>query len=155
MFGLAKRLVLRSSLLRISFLFVLMLCGTSSLWAAFRILFNGVVSVVNTGAIVLNNPADAFVDAAGSVHLSDTGNSRIVKIAPDGTASLLTITGLAPALIFPSGLAVDGSGNLYIADSGNARIVSVAAGGTAGTVLVVTATSGSIQHSVNVTLNVQ
>jgi sugar lactone lactonase YvrE len=71
------------------------------------------------------------VDSTGNVYISDTGHSRILKVASDGTTSTLTITGISPALSSPSALALDGAGNLYIADSGNARVVKVASSGSA------------------------
>ncbi|MGA2743050.1 MAG: Ig-like domain repeat protein [Candidatus Sulfotelmatobacter sp.] len=122
--GMVKYVGFRGSFQLFQVLCLLLLWPAQS-WAAFTILFNGVVSIVDTGSIVLSNPADVVVDTAGNVYLSDTSNSRIVKLAPDGTASVLAITGLAPALSSPAGLAVDVSGNLYIADAGNARVVKV------------------------------
>jgi sugar lactone lactonase YvrE len=101
------------------------------LWASFNILFNGVVTVVDTGSVILSNPSDVAVDSSGNVYISDTANSRIIEVASAGTTSPLTITGLSPALSSPAEIVIDGAGNLYIADSGNARVVKVAASGSA------------------------
>jgi sugar lactone lactonase YvrE len=89
--------------------------------------FGGIVSTLSTGSTSLSGPVGVVVDASGNVYIADTGNNEIVKIAPDGTSSVLTITGLTSpsTLTAPKGLAIDGSGNLFIADSGNSRIVVV------------------------------
>jgi sugar lactone lactonase YvrE len=92
------------------------------------VVFNGVVTTLSTGGISLTNPAGVAVDASGNVYIADTINNQIVKVTPAGVSSVLTTTGLSPALSLPIGLAIDGSGNLYIADSGNSRVVKVAGG---------------------------
>ena len=96
--------------------------------------FNGVAAVLPTGSVTINLPSDIAVDTAGNVYVADTGNSQIVKINPQGSASVLTISGLGTALSFPAGITVDGSGTLYVADSGNNRIVTVTVAGS-GTVV--------------------
>jgi sugar lactone lactonase YvrE len=126
---LSRFLVVRLSLLAKALACSLLL-SAGPLWAAFTIIFNGVVSIVNTGSLVLSNPTDVAVDSTGNVYISDTSHSRILKVASDGTTSTLTITGLSPVLSSPGGLALDGAGNLYIADSGNARIVKVVPSGS-------------------------
>jgi sugar lactone lactonase YvrE len=74
------------------------------------------------------------LDAAGDVFVLDAGNSRIVEVNAQGTASVLAIIGLSPALASPVGIAIDGSGNLYAADTGNNRVVEVSSAG-AGSVM--------------------
>ena len=69
------------------------------------------------------------MDTAGDVYIVDTGDTRIVEVNALGVASVVTITGLTPALSSPSGIAVDGSGNLYISDTGNSRVVEITAAG--------------------------
>jgi DNA-binding beta-propeller fold protein YncE len=66
----------------------------------------------------------------GNLWISDTCNSRVVKVTPSGT--ILVRIGAnngdgaaasgAGQLSSPYGLAVDSSGNLYVADAGNNRI---------------------------------
>jgi sugar lactone lactonase YvrE len=93
--------------------------------------FAGLVRTINTGgSITLSSPAALVVDPAGDVFIADTNNSRIVEVNAQGTASVLSITGLSPAsLSSPSALAIDGAGNLYIADTGNSRVVKVSSSG--------------------------
>jgi hypothetical protein len=68
------------------------------------------------------------VDSAGNIYIADTGHGQIVEVNAQGTTSVLTISGLSPALVSPAGIAIDGSGNLYVpdADPANSRVVKVA-----------------------------
>src|SRR6516225_7922896 len=64
----------------------------------------------------LSRPAGLALDARGNVYVSDTGNHRIVEIAPDG--HLLAHFGDAD--LGPQGassLAVSAAGTVYVADS--------------------------------------
>src|SRR5581483_4551561 len=70
----------------------------------------------------------------------------IVKVAPSGAASLVSVAGLT--LSNPQGVATDGNGNLYIADSGHRRLVQVTAGGTASVVQTPGQTIGTIMYGV-------
>ena len=91
-------------------------------------MFGGLVRTLNTGdSIAFNSPSAMVVDPAGDVFIADTGNHQIVEVDAYGTASVLTISGLSPALVSPTGIAIDGSGNLYItdADVSNSRVVKV------------------------------
>ena len=66
------------------------------------------------------------VDPAGNVYIADRA-SGVVKVAPSGAASLVSVPGLT--LSIPQGVAADGSGNLYIADSGHRRVIQLTAAG--------------------------
>ncbi|MBZ5684902.1 MAG: Ig-like domain repeat protein [Acidobacteriia bacterium] len=101
----------------------------STVWGIAPTRFNGVTTVLPIGGVTISLPSDIAVDAAGNVYIADTGNSQIVKINPQGSASVLAISGLSTALSFPKGITVDGSGTLYIADSGNNRVVTVTSAG--------------------------
>ncbi len=78
----------------------------------------------------LSHPKGVAVDTAGDVYISDTFNSRIRVVTPNGT--ITTVVGTSPAgysgdgglataaqLNFPAGLSFDSAGNLYIADNNN------------------------------------
>ncbi len=89
------------------------------------------------------SPEGVSVDAGGNVYVADRNNSRIRKIAPDGTVSTLAGSGgygfvdgpgTAAQFASPTGLAVDVGGNVFVADSSNNRIRKVAPDGTVTTV---------------------
>src|ERR1039457_5121598 len=78
------------------------------------------------------------LDASGNLYVPDYQNSVVVKIAPNGTASIVAGNGLAgfsgeggaavnASLNQAESVAVDRSGNLYIADTFNNRIRRVSA----------------------------
>ncbi len=114
---------------------VIFLGVCQSAHATFSLTFQGLVRTLPTsGGFALGSPASVVVDSAGNVFIADTGNSRIVEVNAQGTASVLTISGIGTALSSPSGLALDGAGNLYIADTGNGRIVKATSAG-AGSVI--------------------
>jgi sugar lactone lactonase YvrE len=82
---------------------------------------------------MLNRPKTVLPDAAGSLYIADTFNSRIRVVTPDGTITTVAGNGIfgdwgdgGPAtsaqLRFPSGLALDAAGNLYVADTQNNRV---------------------------------
>jgi uncharacterized protein (TIGR03437 family) len=86
------------------------------------------------------DPFDIAIDSQGILYVADSLNSRIRKIALDGTITTVAGTGIAgyagdggpgmaAGLAFPTGVAVDGAGNLYIADHGNAVVRRVTATG--------------------------
>lgn len=97
---------------------------------------------VSTGAL-LNNPTAVFLDGAGNLYISDTGNSVIRKVTPAGIISTVAGNGVAgyldgPALQAefnnPKGIAVDANGNVYVADSDNCVVRMVEANGTVTTI---------------------
>jgi sugar lactone lactonase YvrE len=119
-------------LLAVPALLVLLARGVSL--ASFSLTFQGLVRTLSTrGSITLSSPAGIVVDSSGNTFVADTGYSRIVEVNAQGTASVLTITGLSQALVSPTGIAIDGSGNLYVtdADACNSRIVKFTPAGAA------------------------
>ena len=67
-------------------------------------MFGGLVRTLNTGdSIAFNSPSAMVVDPAGDVFIADPGNHQIVEVDAYGTASVLTISGLSPALVSPTG----------------------------------------------------
>jgi hypothetical protein len=94
----------------------------------------------NAAPVELNNPLGVTVDAAGDVYIADTGDQRILEVAPssgnaitkagDGIAGFAGDGGAAKLaeLNLPYAVAFDGAGNMYIPDSGNNCIRVVSAG---------------------------
>jgi uncharacterized protein (TIGR03437 family) len=90
-------------------------------------------------------PAGLAFDSSGNMYIADAFNSRIRKVATDGTITTFAGTGdfgnfgdtnvaTKAGMNRPYGVAVDKAGNVYIADAYNGSIRKVAAsGGTMGT----------------------
>lgn len=105
----------------------------------------------------LSHPKGVAVDAAGNVYISDTFNSRIRMVTPNGiigtvvggTAGYSGDGGLATAaqLNFPAGLSFDSAGNLYIADNNNNVIREYAPPSAGGGSLPVISSGGVISAS--------
>ncbi len=89
---------------------------------------------------LLNNPGAVWLDAAGNIYVSDTGNNEVRKV----TKSTATISDLAgnghtllntgdggPAVLSglynPGAVASDAHGDVFIADAGNNRVQEIAA----------------------------
>lgn len=84
---------------------------------------------VSTGSYTLSSPAGLAMDPAGNLFIADSDNSRILERQPDGTTSVLSITGLNRNIFMPTALSFDRFDNLYIADYGNGRVVKVTPSG--------------------------
>lgn len=103
--------------------------------------------VMPTGIVTqVSQPGAVLPDGAGNAYIVDTNNSRILKMAADGTVTAFAGTGRqgfngdgGPAvnaeLSVPAGIALSTGGTLYIADSGNNRIRAVSSSGTITTVV--------------------
>lgn len=96
-----------------------------------RLIAAGTVTTLAKDTIDFPHPADVATDAAGNRYMADTYGNRILKVAPDGTTSVLAGTGQAgdrdgdgasASFSLPSGVVLDASGVLYVADMGNHKI---------------------------------
>lgn len=83
------------------------------------------LSLGTPGSIALQNITGVAIDGAGNLYIGDHQNNRILVMTPGGVVSVLSITGLSPALGFPTALNFDSAGNLYVADFTNGRIVEI------------------------------
>jgi DNA-binding beta-propeller fold protein YncE len=76
----------------------------------------------------LDAPKDLFVGEDGTVYVADSGNNRVLVLAPDSykyqfeLAKFVNEHGVNDEFNSPQGLFVD-SKNIYVCDSGNSRIV--------------------------------
>lgn len=97
------------------------------------------------GQALLYEPRDSDIGPDGSIYLSDTGNHRIRKIAPDGTITTIAGTGSPtyngddiPAsrasLAMPHDVAVGDDGVLYVADTAHQRIRRIGTDGVISTI---------------------
>jgi DNA-binding beta-propeller fold protein YncE len=86
----------------------------------------GTASVVSTAPITLGTSITGVaLDGAGNLFIADYDNNRIVVVTPTGVSSVLSISGLSPALGEPAELAFDSAGDLFIGDfSDNYRYYS-------------------------------
>lgn len=115
----------------------------------FRFAGNGIPVYAGDGGPAqnasLNDPERVVVDGNGNVYVSESGNHRVRRIAPDGTITTFAGTGqpgfsgdggsaAAAALNYPVGLALDAAGNLYVADFNNKRVRRITPQGTITTV---------------------
>jgi sugar lactone lactonase YvrE len=84
-----------------------------------------VINLGTPGGIAIQNLTGMAVDGAGNLYIGDHQNSRILVVTPGGVVSVLSITGLSPALGFPTALSFDAAGHLYIADFTEGRIIEI------------------------------
>jgi PKD repeat protein/sugar lactone lactonase YvrE len=96
-------------------------------------------------AAQLNQPRDSDVGPDGSIYVADTMNSRVRRIAPDGTISTFAGTGsrtyngdgipaTQASLSWPHDVFVDPTGVVYVADANHHRVRRVDLDGTIHTV---------------------
>lgn len=92
-------------------------------------------------AALLDRPNGLFVTSDGTVYISDLGNNRVRRVAPDGTIETIAGDGRpkylgdeGPAteasLNTPAGLFVDAGGNVFVCDARNKKVRRIDAGGT-------------------------
>src|SRR6266404_1397418 len=87
---------------------------------------------VGATSIALSNVYSVAFDASGNLYIPSNTQSRVYKVATNGSISTVAGTGTSgysgdngPAasaqLNSPNGVAIDSAGNLYIADGANYR----------------------------------
>lgn len=84
------------------------------------------VGEVGAGVGQFENPRDIAIDAANNIYVSDTRNSRIVKLSPTGAwlGETRGIGGTFPGNGFSYQLGVSIAGNrIYVADTGRDRVI--------------------------------
>ncbi|HZU80518.1 MAG TPA: hypothetical protein VE991_11430, partial [Acidimicrobiales bacterium] len=102
-------------------------------------------TVTSAVSSTIARPSAVATDQAGNVYVADSAANQVVRLAPNGTVSVVAGSGaagfggdggpaLAATLHFPTGVAVDAAGDLFIADTDNDRIRMVAPGGVISTV---------------------
>ena len=148
-------------------------CGSST--ASTTVTVNGVVGDIYTYAgtgtagysndgspaytAAIDQPRDLTTDAAGNVYFCDVLNSRVRKIARDGTITTVAGNGTTgnsgdggpatnAALNQPNGVFVDDAGNIFISNTGSNAVLGntirkVDASGTITTIAGVYGTTGS------------
>jgi len=113
------------------------ICGATALFLlAFATLSGsgGRISRVKTGSIELVNAAGIAVGPDGRLYLADTQANRILRLAPDGTASVIAGTGrwafspdgtpaIAASLVRLVAIAVDSRGEVYFIEQPDAGLV--------------------------------
>lgn len=93
----------------------------------------------------LHGPRGVCLDAPGTLYIVDTGNHRVLRLAPSGQLQTVAGNGSPGAagdggparlaqLDQPSACAADSTGNLSIADTANHRIRQVSAAGAISTI---------------------
>ena len=96
-----------------------------------RLVAGGLVFTLAEDPIDFPHPADVATDAEGNRYLADMHGHRILKVTPQGQASVLAGTGrsgdedgdaASASFSLPAGLALDAQGTLYVADMGNRKI---------------------------------
>jgi sugar lactone lactonase YvrE len=105
----------------------------------------------------LSGPTGVFVDAAGNMFISDTGNQRVREVTGSGSSAVINTvlgggsggdgggaTAAGAELAEPYAVAVDSSNNYYIADTANNRVRVVNTQSSAITVATVTVPAGAI-----------
>lgn len=75
-------------------------------------------------------PSNVDVDAAGNLYVADTGQSRVVRLAPGGKVTVIGRSEPPAALNQPTDVAPAGDGEMFVADSANQRVAVFAPDGT-------------------------
>jgi sugar lactone lactonase YvrE len=71
----------------------------------------------------ISYPSQVVLDSTGNLYISDLGNDRVRRVAPDGTISTVLGGDTDSPVRAPADLAVDAAGALYLAEINGNRIV--------------------------------
>ena len=86
-------------------------------------------------ANVFAGPQSTAVDSRGYLYVVDTGNTRVVKVAPGASADCsIGCTQVANGFVGPIGIALDASGNTFVTDYPAGQLVKVSTTGTKTTI---------------------
>jgi hypothetical protein len=108
---------------------------------ALKAIYTEVLSYHGQSLGPLNNPQDVYMDPQNNLWIVDTGNNRVIELAPDRNAQgvpqydqVKLVIGWPNAkgpyvLNGPEGVAVGPDGIIYIADTGNDRVAAFAPNG--------------------------
>ena len=143
---------------------VLSACGSSSDLYAFNIPTGVVTTLAGTAgtsgstdatgtAASFNAPNGMAVAPSGNIYVTDTGNSVIRKITPDGvvttfagtagTTGSADGTGAAASFNHPTGIVITSIGNIFVSDTGNSTIREITSAGVVTTFAGTAGVSGS------------
>jgi NHL repeat len=92
------------------------------------------IPIVSTDGF--NNPQGLAVGSDGSIYVADNGNHRVLKIARDGSQTVVSFGSLRPAVSMPGGVAMDGFGDLYVTDIATNRLIKLAPGAVNGLAII-------------------
>jgi sugar lactone lactonase YvrE len=92
----------------------------------------GTASVISTGGVATLEPFQITEDGAGNLYVADYEGNNVLKVPPGGgSATVVSLAGLAMPTNEIAGVALDGAGDLFICDHFGDRIIEIPAGGTA------------------------
>lgn len=83
------------------------------------------LTTIDTDKLRFNEPKGIDVGRDGNIYIADSGNDRIVEIAPIGyfICEIKDIEFEAGFLLNPSDVKIDNLGNIFVADTGNNRVL--------------------------------
>lgn len=80
-------------------------------------------SYFNLDIDTLVAPTDIYIDTGDNLYILDAGNSRVLKLLPDGTLDKEIKFAGDDKLNNPNGIYVNADGDIYIADTDNGRVL--------------------------------
>jgi sugar lactone lactonase YvrE len=74
-------------------------------------------------------PSNVDVDSAGTLYIADPGQSRVIRLDPDGKATIIGRDAAPATLNQPTDVAPVAGGEIFVADSANQRVAVFGADG--------------------------